>query len=359
MIVLYILLAVLAFGIMIFFHELGHFTFAKIFKVAINEFSIGMGPKIFSKKGKDGVQYSLRALPIGGYVAMAGEDEESDDPNAYDKKPAYQRFLIVIAGAVMNIIVAVVLVFAFTLSNMTYGTNKISAFDRDGVIKEYKGLMIDDEVIKIGDRKITSLEELSYEIMLNGSKPQDFLVVRNGVETVVNDVTFPTETKDGFEYGLRTFDVYYKNQSFKSIIKNTFYTSISAARMVWDSLIGLLTGKFGFQQLSGPIGVTGAMVEVAKIDIRGFVYLVAVISMNLGIFNLLPIPALDGGTLVITFIEMVTKKRLPKKIEETIKLVGFGLLISLVVFVSIKDIFNLFVWGLIWSIMILEEKQIA
>ena len=357
MIVLYILLAVLAFGIMIFFHELGHFTFAKIFKVAINEFSIGMGPKIFSKKGKDGVLYSLRAFPIGGYVAMAGEDEESDDPNSYDKKPAYQRFLIVIAGAVMNILVAVILVFVFTLSNLTYGTNKISAFDKDGVVQEYKGLMVNDEVIKIGNRKITSLEELSYEIMLNGSKPVDIIVIRNGEEITVEDVTFPTEEQDGFEYGLRTFDVYYKKQSFGSIIKNTFYTSVSAARMVWDSLIGLLTGKFGFQQLSGPIGVTGAMVEVAKVDIMGFVYLVAVISMNLGIFNLLPIPALDGGTLVITFIEMITKKRPPKKVEETIKLVGFGLLMALVLFVSIKDIFNLFVWGLIWNITILEERQ--
>lgn len=345
MIILYILLALLAFGVLIFLHELGHFTFAKIFKVAINEFSIGMGPKIFSKKGKDGVLYSLRALPIGGFVSMAGEDEESEDPNSYEKKPAYQRFLIVLAGAVMNIIVAVILVFAFTLSNLNYGTNKISAFDEKGEIKEYQGLMVDDEVVKIGDRKITSLEELSYEIMLNGSKPLDFVVIRDGQEVVVEDVKFPTDNQDGFEYGLRTFDVYYKKQSFVSVIKNTFYTSISAARMVWDSLIGLLTGKFGIQQLSGPIGVTGAMVEVAKVDIMSFVYLVAVISMNLGIFNLLPIPALDGGTLVTTFIEMVTKKKLPKKVESIIKLVGFGLLMSLVIFVSVKDIFSLFVRG--------------
>ena len=111
MIVLYIFLAIVAFGLLIFFHELGHFIFAKVFRVAINEFSIGMGPKIFSKKGKDGVAYSLRLLPIGGFVSMAGEDEESDDPNAYDKKPAYQRFIIVVAGAIMNIIIAILLVF--------------------------------------------------------------------------------------------------------------------------------------------------------------------------------------------------------------------------------------------------------
>ena len=117
MIVLYILLALLAFGMLIFFHELGHFVFAKIFKVAINEFSIGMGPKLFSKKGKDGVQYSLRLFPIGGYVAMEGEAEESEDPNSFDKKPAYQRFIIVVAGAVMNISIAVLIVFIITVSS--------------------------------------------------------------------------------------------------------------------------------------------------------------------------------------------------------------------------------------------------
>ena len=111
MMVLYILLALLAFGVMIFFHELGHFAFAKLFKFSIKEFSIGMGPKLFSKKAKDGVQYSIRLLPVGGFVSMEGESEDSDDPNAFNKKPAYQRFLVVIAGALMNVIIAVLIVF--------------------------------------------------------------------------------------------------------------------------------------------------------------------------------------------------------------------------------------------------------
>ncbi len=344
MIVLYILLALLAFGLMIFFHELGHFTFAKIFKVAINEFSIGMGPKIFSKKGKDGVLYSLRAFPIGGFVSMAGEDEESDDPNSYDKKPAYQRFLIVVAGAVMNILIAIILVFIVTVSTSYFGTTKIHSFvDGDSYVSEYQGLYAEDVVIKIGNKKIKTTEDLSYEIMLNGSKPLDFTVIRDGKEAIVEGVTFPTEEQDGFEYGKINFRVYSEKRSFSSVMKNTFHSSISTVRMIYDSLIGLLTGRFGFQQLSGPIGVTGAMVEVAKVDIKGFVYLVAVISMNLGVFNLLPIPALDGGTLLLTFIEIITKKRLPKKVEETIKLVGFALLMALVVFVSIKDVVKLFI----------------
>ena len=340
----YILLAIFAFGVLIFVHELGHFAFAKIFKVAINEFSIGMGPKIVSIKGKDGVLYSIRLLPIGGYVAMVGEDEESDDPNSYDKKPAHQRFLIVIAGAVMNIIIALLLTFIVCLSTQNFATTKIHSFnDNVDNVSEYQGLYKNDEIIKIGDQKVSTAEDLSYEIMLNGSKPIDITVIRDGKEQIVKGVTFPTEIKDGFEYGKFIFLVYPEKRTFSSVMKNTFYSSVSSVRMIWDSLLGLLTGKFGFNQLSGPIGVTGAMVQVAKVDFVSFLYLVSVISMNLGVFNLLPIPALDGGTLLLTTIEMITKKRLPKKTEDIIKLVGFGLLMALVIFVSIKDIVKLFI----------------
>ena len=131
MIVLYILLAVLVFGAMIFFHELGHFAFAKIFKVKINEFSIGMGPKLLSKKFKDEVTYSIRLFPIGGFVSMAGEDDESDDPNSYDKKPAWQRFIIVIAGATMNILIAVVIIFFLTITVPRYGTTTVHSVPDD------------------------------------------------------------------------------------------------------------------------------------------------------------------------------------------------------------------------------------
>lgn len=342
MIVLYIFLAILAFGLLIFFHELGHFAFAKIFKVAINEFSIGMGPKIISKRGKDGVAYSLRLFPIGGFVSMAGEDEESDDPNAYDKKPAYQRFIIVVAGAVMNIIIAVILVFIVTLSTPKFATTQIhSFFVEDSYVQEYNGLLAGDKIVEIDGKKISYPEDINYQILLNGSSPLDFVVERDGKRVTVYDVKFAPDEQDGFVYGTPNIVFLAEKRTFNSVIKNTFHSSVSTVKMIWDSIAGLLTGKFGVQQLSGPIGVTGAMVEVAKVDIRSFVYLVAVISMNLGVFNLMPIPALDGGTLLLTLIEMITKKKLPKKVEDIIKLVGFALLMSLVVFVSIKDVFKL------------------
>lgn len=339
MIVLYILLALFAFGVLIFFHELGHFVFAKIFKVAINEFSIGMGPKLFSRIGKDGIKYALRLFPIGGYVAMEGESEESEDPNSFDKKPAYQRFIIVIAGAIMNIIIALLIVFALTVSSPYYGTTEIAQFSGD--VDSYMGLEIGDKIIKVSDTSVKTLDELSYQIMIKGYEPIDLLVVRNNEEMLIKDVSFPVKEEEGFKYGQMNFSVYGEKKTVSTILKNTIHTSISTVRMIWDSLIGLFTGRFGIKQVSGPIGVTGAMVEVAKYGPRNFFYLVAVISMNLGVFNLLPIPALDGGTLLMTAIEMIFKKKIPKKIEDIIKLVGFGLLITLIIFVSVKDIFNL------------------
>ena len=341
MIVLYILLALLAFGVLIFFHELGHFTFAKIFKVAINEFSIGMGPKVFSKKGKDGVNYSLRLFPIGGFVSMEGEAEESDNPNSFDKKAPYKRLIIVAAGAIMNIIIAVLIVLILSISSPYFGTTKIASFHNKET--SYMGLEIGDRIIKISDNSVKTLDELSYEIMINGHEPIDVVVIRNGEEVVVKNVSFPVQVEDDFKHGVMNFSVYGEEKNFSSVIKNTFHTSLSTVKMIWDSVIGLFTGRFSFKQISGPVGVTGAMVEVAQYGPRSFFYLVAVISMNLGVFNLLPIPALDGGTLLSTIIEMIFKKKIPKKVEDIIKLVFFALLIVLIVFVSIKDVFYLFV----------------
>ena len=341
MVILYILLALFVFGVMILVHELGHFTFAKIFKVAINEFSIGMGPKIFSKKLKDGVQYSLRLFPIGGFVAMEGETEESDNPNSFDKKPAYQRFIIVAAGAVVNIIVAIIIVFFLSVTSPYFGTTTIASFEGD--VDTYQGLMPNDEIISVENTKVSTVDELSYAIMMNGSKPVDIMVLRDGKEHLVEDVVFPTQEKDGFVYGQMNFKVYGEKKTIGNVIKNTYHTSLSTVKMIWDSIIGLITGKFGFKQISGPVGVTGAMVDVARQGPYSFFFFVSVISMNLGIFNLLPIPALDGGTLLFTAIEMIFRKRVPKKIEDTLKLAAFALLILLVIVVSIKDVIMLII----------------
>lgn len=341
MIVLYILLAVLVFGFMILVHELGHFAFAKLFKVEINEFSIGMGPKIFSKRGKDGVLYSLRILPIGGYVAMEGENEESDSPNSFTKKPAWQRFIIVIAGALVNILVGAVIMTCLTASQPYHGSTIIDEFMENSVTYDC-GLRKNDEIIKIGNERIYSYSELSYEITRCGNKPVRCVVIRDGKEVTLTNLTFKS-TDDSGLYAEMDFYVKGENKSFNSIMLNSYGSIKTSIKMVWDSLIDLLSGKYGLDQVSGPIGVTGAITQAAQVGPYTFFFLVVVISMNLGIFNLLPIPALDGGTLVFLLIEMLTGKKVPEKVEYGFRVAGYILLFGLVIIVTFKDIVNLFV----------------
>ncbi|MBQ8738050.1 MAG: site-2 protease family protein [Clostridia bacterium] len=341
MIVVYILIAILSFGFLIFIHELGHFIFAKKFGVAITEFSLGMGPKLFSKKGKDGVDYSVRLLPIGGYVAMEGEDSESDNPNSFDKKPAWQRFIIVLAGAVMNILVAVVIITALISTHEAYGSTTVSKF-ADGATSSTSGLCLYDEIIKVNGSRVHTASELSYEIMRNGYKSVELTVLRNGERVVLKDVVFPQTVSDGIVFGAPDFSVLPEEKNFFTVVKNSFYTCKSTVKMIWESLFDLISGRYGVEHVSGPIGVTGAITTAAKTSAYSLFYLIAVIAMNLGVFNLLPIPALDGASLLLLLVEMITKKKLPERIEGAIKAAGFALLMLLAIIVSFKDIIYLF-----------------
>lgn len=341
MIILYILIAILSFGFLIFIHELGHFLFAKKFGVAITEFSLGMGPKILSKTGKDGVDYSLRLLPIGGFVAMEGEDEESDNPNAYNQKPAWQRFIIVIAGAMMNLIVGIVIITILMSTHSEFGSTTVSGF-AENAKTEASGLQIYDEIIKINNSRVHTANELSYEIMRNGYKPVSITLIRNGQQITLESVQFPQITSQGVVFGAPDFSVLPVEKTFFTIVKNSFYTCKSTVKMIWESLFDLLTGRYGVEQVSGPIGVTGAISDAAEGGAYSLFYLIAVIAMNLGVFNLLPIPALDGGSLLLLLIEMITKKKLPEKVEGAIKAASFVLLMIIAILVSLKDIIYLF-----------------
>ena len=311
MIVLYIILAILVFGFMIMIHELGHFLFAKKFGVTIEEFSIGMGPKILSKKGKDGVVYSLRALPLGGYVAMVGETEDSEDPNAFNRKPAWQRFIIVIAGAIMNLLVRIIIMIILTICSSNFGSTVIGEFNDNSISDEY-GLQVGDEIIEVAGTSVHTYDELSYEIMRSGYEPIDVTVIRNGEKRTFN-VTFPQMVSQNVVFGSMDFRVYGEDKTFSTVVKNAFFSIKSTIKMIWDSIFDLLSGRYGIEQVSGPIGVTGAITQAAQFGAQSFFYMVVVISINLGVFNLLPIPALDGGTLVFLIIEMIAKKPVPRK----------------------------------------------
>lgn len=340
MLVLYILLAILAFGVLIFIHELGHFMFAKKFGVTISEFSIGMGPKLISKAGKDGIIYSLRLLPIGGYVSMVGEDEDSDDPNSFNKKPAWQRFIIVIAGAVMNLLLGVIIMTVLTISTPHFGGTTIAEFYPTSTSNQK--LAVGDVITEINGVNVHTANDLSYEIMRSGYQPVRVTVVRNGNRIVLDEVEFPQMSSQGVAFGSMDFKIYEDKKTVGVVIKNAFYSCTSTVKMIWDSFYDLLSGRYGIEAVSGPIGVTGAITDAAKTGYYSFFYLMVVITMNLGIFNLIPIPVLDGGTLLFLIIEMIFKKPIPKKIENGLKLVSFALLMLLVVIVTFNDILGIF-----------------
>ncbi|MBQ8720166.1 MAG: site-2 protease family protein [Clostridia bacterium] len=347
-IVITVVSAVLVFGFLILIHELGHYLFARLFKVTINEFSIGMGPKLLYHDSKrSGIRYSLSAFPIGGYVAMAGEDDESDDPNSFDKKPAWQRFIITVAGASVNIIAGFLAMIILTSMVNIGGTTVHSFYEGDELgyectSSEY-GLMEGDIIIKVGEKRVSMLDEMAYEIMRQGIEPLDLVVIRDGEEILLLDVQFPVTEESGQSMGNMDFRVRAVEKSFGSVMSYSFRKSVLIVRMCWESIFDLITGRYTVAAVSGPVGISTAIGSAAQSGIPSLLYITALISINLGVMNLLPIPALDGGRLVTILIEMITRKRIPRKIETAINAAGLMILLGLMLVVTVKDVIQLII----------------
>ena len=340
-----VLIAILVFGILIFIHEFGHYFFARLFKVTITEFSIGMGPKlVWYDSKKTGTRYAVSMIPIGGYVAMVGEAEESDDPNSFDKKPAWQRFIITAAGAAVNILAGFIAMIILT-SIVKIGGTTVAQFadplksELNASTTEY--FEIGDEIVRIDGKRVRIAEELSYEIMRKGNRPIDVTVIRDGKEIVIPDVVFPTQEASGQTFGVMDFAVYESEKSFGRVISYSLTKSVLIVRTCWESLFDLLTGRYTIAAVSGPVGISEAIGSAARTSPSSLLYIVALISINLGVMNLLPIPALDGGRIFTLLIEMVTRKKLPAKVESMINMIGLAALLGLSFIVLIKDIFQL------------------
>lgn len=337
-----VIIAILIFGTLIFVHELGHYIAARIFKVGINEFSIGMGPKLISKTSKKtGIVYSLRLLPIGGFVSMMGEDEDSEDENALNNKPVWQRMIIVAAGAFMNILTGVIAVAVIVGMSEALATNTIREFYGDSKLPEY-GLQVNDRIVKVGNQNVHIGRDMLEAIMFNGSEPIDITVIRDGKRVVLEDVVFGQMTESGMVFGKVDFKVYPEGRSFKNVIKHTVFYSKSTANIIWKSLLYLLTGEVGVEQMSGPIGVTSAIGDAAKQGTVNLLDMSALLALNLGIFNMLPFPALDGGRFVFMLYELIFRKPVKREIEGYIHFAGLCLLMLLMVVVGFNDIRNLF-----------------
>ncbi len=340
------LLAIFLFGLLIAIHEFGHFFFAKLFKVKVNEFALGMGPKIFSKKKGDTV-YALRLLPIGGFVSMEGEDEVSEEEGAFNKKPAWQRFIIVAAGAILNLILGVIVVAICLSSSELIGTRTIHSFDKNALSAQ-SGLEVGDEILKINNTPVYSHKGIGFNLVRDVDNKIDITVRRNGEKIELKNVEFKQAEFEGRAYVVQDFTILGEYPTFKNVAVNAVLDSASIVQMVRLSLVDIVTGKYGMKDLSGPVGTISAIAEstAEPDDFTDKIYIalsfLSMITINVGVFNLLPLPALDGGRLFFIFIEIIRRKPIPAEKEGKIHTVGLILLLVLMAFVTLNDIIKFF-----------------
>lgn len=341
-----LLVAIFFFGVIIFIHELGHFTFAKIFKVRVNEFAIGMGPVLF-KFNKGETQYSIRLFPIGGYVSMEGEDEDSDDSAAFNKKPAWQRAIILCAGAVLNLVLGLVLMAVIISSSEgDIGVPKIAQFIGENPQSQAHGLQVGDKIKAINGNKVYTTYDINFFMMRDKDAIMDFTVERDGEIVQLRSVKFETQEIEGMQVVIYDFKIIGVEKSFGTVLKYSVLDSLSIARMVWLSLFDLVTFQFSLNDLSGPIGTMEIIADTAsqatKTDYTGLLTIMAFITINVGVFNLLPLPALDGGRLFFVIIEAIRRKPIPQKYEAMVHGIGIVLLLTLMVVITFNDIIKLF-----------------
>lgn len=340
-----ILLTVLIFGVLILIHELGHYLFARLFDVAITEFAIGMGPKLLSRVSKKtGIRYSLRLIPFGGYVSMVGEDEDSENCRAFCNKATWKRMVITAAGAVMNLILGFALMTGYVSTYPIYGTTVVADVS-ESVLAEK--VQVGDTIVEIGGHSVYTANDLIYEIYRLGVEPVDVVIERGGKEITIENVQFPVTNEGGIAAGMYDFKIYGKEKTFGELLRQSAAQCRLSCKMVYESLWDLVTGRYGMEAVSGPIGTGEVIGEAVESDKEtgghSLVYLCAIITINLGLFNLLPIPALDGGRLFFQLIELIRRKPIDRKYEGYIHAAGMMILLLLMVLITLKDIVKLFV----------------
>jgi len=407
-----IIIGVLFFGLIIAIHEFGHFIFAKLFGVKVNEFAIGMGPTILKKQGKE-TKYALRLLPIGGFVSMEGEGEESDDERAYCNQKTWKKMIIISAGAVMNLILGLILCLILVGSEENVGTSKISTFYEGAMSSSV--LQIDDEILEIDGKRVFSNYDITFLMQRNASGKFEFTVRRDGEKLVLKNVPFQKITNGNFSYKDRAissvsanlkragladgdiitavngqtvknddelisfiradedftldievlrgeekisffsvplatvtifdFTVYPDVKNVFTVTREAFGYAFSLGRMVYLSLFDLISGQYGLNDISGPIGTMSIITDIAEESVATTDYstlfmLFAMITINIGLFNLLPVPALDGGHLFFMFFELILRRKIPQKYVSWISAAGLVLLLIFMAVVSANDIWR-------------------
>ena len=329
-----IIIALVMFMFLVLVHEFGHFIVAKLSGIQVNEFSIGMGPSVANIKKKETL-YSIRAIPLGGYVAMEGEDEASEAPNSYTNAKAYQKFLTILAGPLMNLLTAFLIFLA--ISTYTGAATRVVDEVLDDSPAMVSGLQVGDEILSVNQKNSPSFAYVSQYINESQGSPISLEVKRNGEKILISNI-IPEKKDDQYLIGFTVGTT----KKLSSLISEAFYRVIFIIQLLWLTLKQLFTGVLGLNAVSGPIGVISQVGQAANLGAIPLLNFLALISVNLAFFNLLPIPALDGSKLLFIAIEKIIGRKINPKFEQTITIVGFILLLGLIFIVSIKDVFSLF-----------------
>ena len=356
--------ALVVFSAVIAIHEFGHFTVAKLCDIQVNEFSIGMGPALWKKIYK-GTQYSLRALPVGGYVALEGEESpesqqaeaarderETEDTNPVppeqrtgiplNEAPVWQRVLVMVAGAFMNFVLGFVVLVILVAAQEGAITSKTIYSIEDDALCGQTGLQAGDEIVAVNGRRCFVANDILYELVRTEAYRADFTVKRDGRRVELPDVQFDTwQDDDGQTHMTLGFTVYGIKKTPLNVLKEAWNSTLYYGRIVFTSLADLVRGRESINNLSGPVGIVTAIGQAASYGWQDLLELLALITINLGVFNLLPFPALDGGKVVFLIIEGVTGRAVPEKLQGTLTIAAFALLFGLMLFATYNDIIRL------------------
>lgn len=339
---LQIILAILAFGVLVIVHEFGHFITAKRGGVQVNEFWIGMGPTLLKHEHK-GTLYCLKLLPFGGACVMEGEDGESENEHAFGKAKLPRRMLIVCAGALMNFLVGFLIVLAVMQPNGPNGGYIVSTIASVDPASTAAGdLKAGDEILKIDGYHILVRSDFETALSRTASTTYKVTVRREGEKVTLPSVKLEATVTDA--NGNKRIGITFAElpDSLSMHLSMSVRTAVNYARLVWSSMGMLVSGQVGVDQLAGPVGMAEVMADTAKYSMISFFQLVAFISINLGVMNLLPLPALDGGRLVFLIIEGIRRKPVPPRYEGYVHAAGLMLLLMLMVYVTGQDVLRIF-----------------
>lgn len=349
---MFIVIAIIAFGILVGIHEFGHFIAAKSLGVKVNEFSIGMGPAIF-KRQKGETLYALRCLPIGGYCAMEGEDEETDDPRCFVRQRAWKKIIILCAGSLMNLLLGFVLVLIILSRAPGFNSPVISSFTENNPYEGESAFMAGDEIYSVDGQRIYFTGNFTTYLSRGADTTYDIVVIRDGQKVELNDFRLePYEQADG----TTAYGFYFSADpaTFGNVLKYSWYTTVDFVRQVWMALSDLVSGLVGLDDMAGVVGIVDMINDVGSqtaenegvgIALMDVGYLVAFIAVNLAVMNMLPIPALDGGRIFFVLlngvIHLITRRRIPSRYEGYVHAAGMVLLLGFMAVVMFNDISRL------------------